>query len=177
MLLLLPRDPLAPRRVDEHFAPEAAAARELGVPAVGDAVHRGWMLRSEEYAARAGELAARDVVLRTSAEQYRTAHELPGWYPALAGVTPESRWDTDGDAAWLGSGGAVLRDHTKSLKHSWAEACHDVTDTAAARRVRDHLLELRARRVVELGDGQVSDRPVSCPAADLVSALAAGSAR
>ncbi|SDP28719.1 hypothetical protein SAMN05660199_03584 [Klenkia soli] len=272
MLLLLPRDPLAPRRVDGHFAPEAAAARELGlptalvdhdeltrldgdparavrgVPADGDAVYRGWMLRSEQYAAMAGALADRDVVLRTSAEQYRTAHELPGWYAALAGVTPESRWDTDGDPAWLGSGGAVLRDHSKSLKHSWHEACFvpDVTDVVAARRVRDRFLELRgedlvgsvvvrrfesftgpeartwwvdgrcalvtahpdtpgevpagadldlaaegvaalglpfvtvdlvartdgAWRVVELGDGQVSDRPVSSPAADLLTALA-----
>lgn len=272
VLLLLPRDPLAPRRVDEHWAPEAAAAAELGltvalvdhdeltrsepdlaravrgVPADEDAVYRGWMLRSGQYAGLAEALAARGTRLRTSPEQYRTAHELPGWYPALAGVTPESRWDTGGDAAWLGSGAAVLRDHTKSLKHSWHEAClvPDVTDAVAARRVVDRFVELRGEdlvgsvvvrrfeeftgpeartwwvggrcalvtahpdtpgevpqdpdlavpaagvtalglpfvtvdlvrradgvwRVVELGDGQVSDRPTSTPAAELLAALA-----
>jgi hypothetical protein len=37
------------------------------------------------------------VRLRTSAAQYRQAHELPGWYAALAAVTPQSVW-TAGDA-------------------------------------------------------------------------------
>ncbi len=277
MLLLLPRDPLAPRRVDEHFEAEARAAAELGlptalvdhdelaradgdtaravrgVPADDDVVYRGWMLRSEQYAAMADALAARGARLRTSAGQYRTAHELPGWYDALAEVTPESRWGSDGDVAWLGSGGAVLRDHSKSLKHAWSQACYvpDVTDRDAARRVVDRFLELRGEdlvgsvvvrrfeeftgpeartwwvggrcalvtahpdtpddvpddpdldlpaagvaalglpfvtvdlvrradgrwRVVELGDGQVSDRPASTPAADLLAALAGGGAR
>ena len=81
--------PLAPRRPDEQFAAEAAAARELGVtvavvdddaarqgdPAAavqrvpqngGMAVYRGWMLRSEEYRLLADALAARSVTLRTS---------------------------------------------------------------------------------------------------------------
>jgi hypothetical protein len=30
VLLLVPADPLRPRRPDEHFAPEAAAARDVG---------------------------------------------------------------------------------------------------------------------------------------------------
>ena len=30
MLLLVPADPLDPRRPDEHFAPDASAARSLG---------------------------------------------------------------------------------------------------------------------------------------------------
>ena len=30
VLLLVPADPLRPRRPDEHFAPEAAAARDSG---------------------------------------------------------------------------------------------------------------------------------------------------
>jgi ATP-grasp domain-containing protein len=248
MLLLVPRDPLAPRRADPHFADEAAAVR--GVPADGDAVYRGWMLRSERYAAMAGALARRGTTLRTSAAQYRTAHELPGCYAALEGLTPESRWaPEDPDSSWLGGGAAVLRDSTESLERSWGEACFvpDTSDAAAARRVADRFLELRgddlvggvvvrrferftgaeartwwvggrcalvtanpdtpdelpsgvdvapvadavaglalpsvtvdlvrrddgAWRVVELGDGQVSDRPRSTPAADLVGALGA----
>ncbi|MFC5927301.1 hypothetical protein [Micromonospora vulcania] len=112
MTLLVPANPLRPRRPDDHFAPEADAARAAGidvavidhdaltrgdphhavttVPAGGVAVYRGWMLRSDQYAAFADALAARSVTLRTNADQYRRAHELPGWYHQLAPVTPTS---------------------------------------------------------------------------------------
>jgi hypothetical protein len=152
MMLLLPADALRPRRPDEHFADEARAAREAGldvalvdhdalarpdgarlavarVPAGADAVYRGWMLRAEQYGAFAQALAERDVRLRTTAGQYRRAHELPGWYPSLAAVTPQSVWTTgacraDFDRARLalGPGPAVLRDYVKSMKHYWDEA-------------------------------------------------------
>ena len=71
VLLLVPADPLRPRRPDEHFAPEAAAARDSGhhvalidhdvlaepdgadravarVPGGGAAVYRGWMLTGSQ---------------------------------------------------------------------------------------------------------------------------------
>ncbi|WP_149202157.1 ATP-grasp domain-containing protein [Actinotalea subterranea] len=277
MLLLLPADPLDGRRVDEHFRGEGTAAREAG-HAVGlvdhdaleagrpdealvrlpegddDVVYRGWMLRPEDYRQLHVRLTARGLRLRTSPTDYRAAHELPGWFAALAAVTPESVW-TDGpdlDAfedrcRSLGPGPAVLRDFTKSLKHHWDEAAYipDVSDAAAARRVAARFLELRADdfagglvlrrfetfvsaeartwwvdgdcrlvtahpdtptamppppdlatvgplvaaldlpfvtvdmvlrddgtwRVVELGDGQVSDRPSSTAPEDLVAAL------
>ncbi|AGZ41610.1 ATP-grasp domain-containing protein [Actinoplanes friuliensis] len=175
MILLVPADALRPRRPDEHFAPEAAAARESGldvavidhdalargddpaaavarVPSGGTAVYRGWMLHSPQYAALASALAARDVVLRTSADQYRRAHELPGWYDALAAVTPESAWTTGDDrdafehaCDTLRSGAAVLRDYTKSMKHYWHEAAYipDISDREAAWRVASRFRELR----------------------------------
>src|SRR4051794_13851010 len=73
MMLLVPADPLRPRRPDEHFAAEARAAREVGldvavvdhdalargddptravsaVPSAGGpAVYRGWMLAAPRY--------------------------------------------------------------------------------------------------------------------------------
>jgi hypothetical protein len=277
MLLLLPADPLRPRSVDPHFAPEAAAARDLGVevalvdhdavcagavpqavarvPESDDAVYRGWMVRSEQYAALEAALDARGASLRTSSQAFRTAHELPGWYAALCELTPETVWSRGGApgevvdlCAALRTGGAVLRDHVKSMKHYWAQACYipDVTDHESARRVAERFVELRedsltgglvlrrferfegsevrtwwvdgelalstahpdtadvlpgsdvvppqlaravgalglpfvtvdlARRddgvwrVVELGDGQVSDRPRSTPAEGLIGAL------
>jgi hypothetical protein len=176
MLLLVPADPLRPRRADEHFAPEAAAARDAGhdvalvdhdalagpdgaeraaarVPdGGGAAVYRGWMLAGGRYAALATALTAKRTHLRTSAAQYRQAHELPGWYPALAPVTPAAAW-TAGDAeqefrtacARLGPGPAVLRDYVKSMKHYWHEAAYipDVADHAAAWRVAARFRELR----------------------------------
>ncbi|CCH30848.1 ATP-grasp domain-containing protein [Actinosynnema sp. NPDC047251] len=152
MLLLVPGDVLRPRRPDDHFAEEAAAARAAGievavvdhdalgrpggaeravsrVPPGADAVYRGWMLRGEHYETFATALARRDVTLRTTPEQYRRAHELPNWYAALSAHTPASTWTTgtDRDAfdharRELGPGPAVLRDYTKSMKHHWHEA-------------------------------------------------------
>jgi hypothetical protein len=160
MTLIVPADPLRPRRADEHFAAEAAAARAAGVGVVlidhdrlsrGDAsatvdgaVYRGWMLRSEHYALLTG--------LRTSASQYRRAHELPGWHSALAPVTPESVWTTgfsrddfDRARAALAAGPAVLRDYTKSMKHYWHEAAFipDLADADAAWAIAARFLELR----------------------------------
>ncbi|MFI6227427.1 ATP-grasp domain-containing protein [Micromonospora echinospora] len=175
MLLLVPADPLRPHRPDQHFAPEATTAREAGVPVVavdhdalsrgdtdaalrrltgeGEAVYRGWMLRAERYTAFAEALAARRVFLRTGSEQYRRAHELPGWYPALASVTPATTW-TSGDGreafdrarAELGDGPAVLRDYCKSMKHHWNEAAFipDLADAENAWRVARRFRELRA---------------------------------
>jgi hypothetical protein len=278
VILIVPQDVLRPRRPDEHFAAEALAARTAGctvalvdhdalasgdgadratsrVPAGSDAVYRGWMLGSTQYAAFADTLAARGTMLRTDASCYRRAHELPGWYATLAGVTPATVW-TDGterpefDRACreLGAGPAVLRDYTKSMKHHWDEAAFvsDVADRDAAWRVARRFAELRENveggyvlrrfeqfvgaevrtwwvdgacrlatahpdtpdtpppneldaptlaplvaaldlpfvtldlalrddgrwRVVELGDGQVSDWPAGLPAAELVDILA-----
>ena len=176
MLLLVPADPLRPRRPDEHFAAEAAAAKDAGldvalidhdaladpgaagravarVPSAGGpAVYRGWMLRADQYAALAAALEARDVTLRTSAAQYRRAHELPGWHAALSPVTPQAEWTT-GDAERdfqlacerLGQGPAVLRDYVKSMKHHWHEAAYipDVTDHTRAWKIASRFRELR----------------------------------
>ncbi|PRY41755.1 ATP-grasp domain-containing protein [Umezawaea tangerina] len=279
MLLLVPSDPLRPNRPDEHFAAEASAARAAGVPvglvdhdlvvcgeadravarvpAGGDAVYRGWMVGSGRYAELVEALGRRDVSVRTGAEQYRRAHELPGWYAGLASVTPESVWTVGfGREAFeeacgrLGAGPAVLRDYVKSMKHHWHEAAFipEAADREAAWAVARRFAELRgdeavggfvlrrferftsaeARtwwvdgrcalvgphpdtpddlvepdltgvaelvrgfglpfvavdlvlgadgwRVVELGDGQVSDRPRGVPAEDVIAMLVSGGA-
>ncbi|MFC0434780.1 ATP-grasp domain-containing protein [Kutzneria buriramensis] len=162
MTLIVPADPLRPRRADEHFAAEAAAARAAGVevvlvdhdrlargeavplPPLSDAVYRGWMLRSSDYALLSG--------MRASASLYRQAHEFPGWYSALAAVTPHSVWTSDFSRAAFGrarsesgSGPAVLRDYTKSMKHYWSEAAFipDLADADAAWAVASRFVELR----------------------------------
>ncbi|BBH69979.1 hypothetical protein ACTI_66640 [Actinoplanes sp. OR16] len=278
MLLLVPADVLRPRRPDEHFADEAQAARYAGievavvdhdaltgggdpdqavgrVPAGDDAVYRGWMLRSEQYTAMAGALTARGVTLRTTPRDYQRGHELPGWYDTIREHTPDTVWsDGDGRESFAaayeewGSGPAVLRDFTKSMKHYWDEAAYIPADagTAGAWGIAARMRELRGDdftggfvirrfesfsgaevrtwwiggecrlvtahpdtdadlppadldvsafapairaldlpfvtadlvrhtdgrwRIVEIGDGQVSDRPRSTPAEDLITAL------
>jgi hypothetical protein len=174
MMLLFPADVLRPRRVDEHFAAEAEAARAQGrqvavvdhdalaaggdvrdavarVPVDLTAVYRGWMLTAPRYAGFAAALDERGVRLNTTAEQYRRGHELPGWYTALSAFTPASVWTTgtgragfDAARSELGAGPAVLRDYTKSMKHYWHEAAY-IPDLA------DPAAAWRvARRMVEL---------------------------
>ncbi|GAB2603727.1 hypothetical protein GCM10027168_40820 [Streptomyces capparidis] len=177
--VLMCADPLAPRRPDPAFAAEAAAVRELGGRVVlldheallaGDADgavarvprgsgplwYRGWMIPADRYAALAGALAGRGSPPATSAERYRAAHELPGWYDVFEEATPRSAWLTAAPgavpgaaelarlAAAVGPGAAVVKDWVKSRKHEWAEACH-VPDTADAAR-----LAAVVRRFVEL---------------------------
>ncbi|WP_088288571.1 ATP-grasp domain-containing protein [Kineosporia sp. A_224] len=278
MLLVVPSDPLRARLPDPHFADEAAAARELGVtlalldhdalvggraseatsrvPESDDVVYRGWMVSAEQYADMEQALATRGARLRSTSQQFRTAHELPGWYGALEAHTPQAVWSSGSSTdaiedlcAELAPAGAVLRDYVKSMKHYWDEACYipDVSDLDTARRIAERFIELRddsftgglvlrrfehfegaelrtwwidgrlalssahpdtpdsapdgpadvpglseqvaalglpfvtvdlARRddatwrVIELGDGQVSDRPRAMPAQDLIAALA-----
>lgn len=121
------------------------------------ALYRGWMLRSEQYAAFADRLVHGGVTLRTSPAQYRQAHEFPGWYPALTALTPPSVWTAGSDRTdfdrcrrELGSGPVVLRDYSKSMKHYWDEAAFIPEITAAdhAWRVATRFLELREEAFV-----------------------------
>lgn len=114
-VLLSCADPLQPRRPDPHFAAELAAARDLGavtglidhdallagrcgdalarVPRdAGPAWYRGWMIPAPRYRELAEALEQRGTPLLTGADAYQRAHELPGWYPTFAEVTPATRW-------------------------------------------------------------------------------------
>jgi ATP-grasp domain, R2K clade family 3 len=173
-------DPLNPRRVDDHFAAEAREVRERGgvvalidhdallrgeadraverVPrGLDPAWYRGWMIPSADYAALAQALELRDAALLVGPEQYRTAHELPGWYPTFTGVTPASVWsagvagpvlEDDALASLAGElrpGPGIVKDYVKSRKHEWDEACfiRDLSDTKATARVVRRFVELQ----------------------------------
>lgn len=173
-------DPLRPRRVDEHFAAEADAVREAGgtvglidhdallrgdadaavarVPRdLGPAWYRGWMIPAARYRELAAALTARGAGLLVSPDDYRRAHELPGWYEVFAAVTPRSVWRGAGPGqppstediaalvAPLGTGAGIVKDFVKSRKHEWYEACYlpDLGDTPAVQRVIGRFVELR----------------------------------
>ncbi|GAA1752423.1 ATP-grasp domain-containing protein [Luedemannella helvata] len=173
-------DPLAPGRVDPHFAAQAAAVREAGgtvalidhdallagdaagavrrVPRdLGGAWYRGWMIPTARYGELCAALAARGVPMNVPVDDYRAAHELPGWHGAFAGLTPESVWTPwrprevpdPGTVARLvaplGGGPAVVKDYVKSRKYEWDEACYvpDLSDVAAATRVVARMVELQ----------------------------------
>lgn len=178
--MLYCQDPLNPRATDQHFANEARAARELGarvalldhdallggdaeraverVPhGIGPLWYRGWMIPAAAYDELARALGNRGADLMVTAEAYRSAHELPGWYEAFSGLTPESAWvevkvgETLGRERLAGLAGAlragpgIVKDYVKSRKHEWAEACFipDTTDLDAVARVVGRFVELQ----------------------------------
>jgi hypothetical protein len=192
--VLFPSDPLDTRQVDGHFRAEADAIRDAGgaTPLVdldallaGDVAgairrvpndlgalwYRGWMVPSARYAHLAAALARRGASLVVSPGRYRTAHELPGWYPTFEAVTPPSVWCTlpaatvpspsgpRPPARWrspspsdlaelvapLGPGPGIVKDFVKSRKDQWASACYvpDLVDTVALHRVVTRFVELQ----------------------------------
>jgi hypothetical protein len=169
-VVLFCADPLGPSRVDPFFAAQAQTVRDLGgtvvlldhealesgdipravhrvPPDIGSVWYRGWTIPSAHYAELADALAVHRVTLHVGVEEYRTAQELPGWYPVFAGLTPPSVWmpwragrtpDVDTVRALvapLGDGPAVVKDYVKARKHEWATACFvpDLADGGAAR--------------------------------------------
>ena len=99
-----------------------------GVPA--EAALRGWMLTGGQYAGLHAALLDRGYALVNSPAAYEEVHYLPKAYPTLDGNTPVSLWTDLPDVchAWrlyqqLRDGDVILKDHVKSAKHRWVEAC------------------------------------------------------
>jgi hypothetical protein len=122
----------------------------------GDRVlYRGWMLTSAEYERLEEAVAARGGSLVTTTDEYEAAHYLPAWFDAVAALSPATRWieGADPDEAWeaaqeLGPPPYVIKDHVKSAKEHWHEACFVPAgaDRATFARVCSALVDLRADR-------------------------------
>ncbi len=154
--------PESPQETDDRFELEADAADELGIrhdviamedvvddqldralERLGDldddVLYRGWMLTAEEYARLDAAVADRGGALVVTPEQYEAAHYLPSWFAAVAELSPATCWTggTDAAEAWelaqaLGPPPYVVKDHVKSAKERWAEACFVPADADAA---------------------------------------------
>lgn len=178
-ILLVPNNAFRPHMPDPHFEKDALAAERAGMDVQlvnhdalvagrcddavrrvrlgGEAIYRGWMMTLGQYEQLSTALAPVGVTLRTSPEQYRLAHELPGWYYAFAPVTPASSW-TEGDVLSelpdvlgdLPAGAGVVKDYVKSLKHRWYEAMFlpDLGDLTACQRVVETFLAERGDDLV-----------------------------
>ena len=135
-------------------AQQAVARVPVGL---GSAWYRGWMIPAEQYVTLAEALGRRGTELHVASEQYRAAHELPGWYQVFADVTPASVWRptrprevlTAEDLAVLAKplppGPGIVKDYVKSRKHEWEQACFipDLGDTAGLARVVRRFVELQ----------------------------------
>jgi hypothetical protein len=167
--------PQTPQTTDDRFELEVAAAEELGIACAhlaieavvddelddaldgleledDEVVYRGWMLTQDDYTRLADALANRGIALVTPPEAYEAAHYLPSWIDALRGVTPETVWTEGVDIgeAWelaqrLGPPPWIVKDHVKSAKHAWDEACFvpASADRAAFTRICTALIDER----------------------------------
>jgi ATP-grasp domain, R2K clade family 3 len=93
-------------------------------------LYRGWILTEEVYSRFHNALATKGYLLVSSAAQYAQVTYFPNYYPKIRDYSPEAVWTETPDAflAWtlsrkLGDGPFVIKDHIKSAKHLWHEAC------------------------------------------------------
>ncbi len=93
-------------------------------------LYRGWILTEELYRRFEEALSARDYSLVSSAAHYAEVTYFPNYYPKIRDFSPAAVWTDTPDSflAWtlarkLGDGPFVIKDHIKSAKHLWHEAC------------------------------------------------------
>jgi hypothetical protein len=96
----------------------------------GELLYRGWILTEELYRRFEAGLAARGYTLVSSAAHYAEVTYFPNYYPIIRDFSPSAEWTETPDAfrAWtlsrkMGDGPFVLKDHVKSAKHPWHDAC------------------------------------------------------
>ena len=93
-------------------------------------LYRGWIFAEDVYRRFYHALLARGYRLVSTPEQYAEVTYFPNYHPKVREASPEAVWTDTADAylAWsrsrrLGDGPFVLKDHIKSAKHLWHEAC------------------------------------------------------
>lgn len=93
-------------------------------------LYRGWIFTEELYRRFHAALSARGYSLVSSAEDYAEVTYFPNYYPKIREFSPPAVWTDTPDPylAWslsrkLGDGPFVIKDHIKSAKHLWHEAC------------------------------------------------------
>lgn len=93
-------------------------------------LYRGWIQTEEVYGQFHRGLLDRGYNLVTSPAQYAEVSFFPNYYPKIRDHSPAAVWTDvpDAFAAWslsrrLGEGPFVVKDHVKSAKHLWHEAC------------------------------------------------------
>lgn len=96
----------------------------------GTLLYCGWIWTEEVYREFYQALMARGYLLVSTPEQYAEVTYFPNYYPKIREMSPEAVWTDTADPylAWcqsrkLGEGPFVLKDHIKSAKHRWHEAC------------------------------------------------------
>ena len=115
-------------------------------------VYRGWMMKEDEYADFESEMSSRGYVLQTNAYQYIDTLSLPTYFETIEDLTPPAlwTWEADIESAWemaqsLGPGPKIVKDHIKSAKEAWLEACFvpEDADYSQFKGICEELMERR----------------------------------
>ena len=106
------------------------------VPFGSRVVHRGWMLRTDEYAALARAIELAGATMLISTREYLATHHLPNWYPLLSDLTPQTRiYPADADIVEelraLKWEAYFLKDFVKSLKSARGSVVRNPNDAPA----------------------------------------------
>ncbi len=116
------------------------AVRHLPDGDGGPLLYRGWIFSEDVYRALYDALTARGYRLVSTPEQYAEVTYFPNYHPKVREVSPPAVWTDTPDEylAWsrsrtLGDGPFVLKDHIKSAKHRWHEACFVPKDAGRER--------------------------------------------
>jgi hypothetical protein len=93
-------------------------------------LYRGWIFSEELYRKFHAGLEARNYRVVSTPAQYAEVTYFPNYYPKIRDASPPAVWTETADEyeAWsasrkLGDGPFVIKDHVKSAKHLWHEAC------------------------------------------------------
>jgi len=93
-------------------------------------LYRGWILTEEGYRHFHDALSAHGYSLVSAPAHYAEVTYFPNYYPKIRDCSPAAVWTDTPDIflAWtrartLGDGPFVIKDHIKSAKHRWHEAC------------------------------------------------------
>lgn len=98
--------------------------------------YRGYILLPDQYEFLADGVSRRGYRMLTNPSQYARSSRLPEWYPAVSDLTPAAIWTESDDAAeaWelavnaFGPPPWIIKDHVKSRKQYWLEACFIAAD-------------------------------------------------
>lgn len=97
---------------------------------VGELLYRGPILRAEDYAGLYDAASERGASLVVDPTAYEHALYVPEHHEAVEDLSAPTRWTygEDPDEAWeaaheLGPAPWLLKDHIKSAKEAWTEAC------------------------------------------------------
>jgi hypothetical protein len=115
-------------------------------------LYRGWILTEIEYRDLHAAAEERGYRLVSSPEQYSEVTFFPNYFSKIADRSPHAVWTETPDAyaAWtasrtLGDGPFVIKDHVKSAKHKWLDACF-VPKGASRERFEEIAEALRAEQ-------------------------------
>jgi hypothetical protein len=145
------------------------------IPQGAIVVYRGWMMEAADYQKLVDFISTRGATPLTSVEAYLRCHHLPNWYPLISELTAETRvfpidCDLSAELSTLGWDKYFLKEGSETryfVIDGIPIATSDVIpDPVAecARRISSPFFSVDVairedgvERVVEVGDGQVSD--------------------